>query len=64
VFHVRNDYVKQQDRHFSGRKQVASQQPLETIPERLERLFLPLSIHTLAEGYEIREHHQPKAAQL
>ena len=60
VFHVHTDYTTQPGGHFRGRKQVAGQQPLEIVPERPERQFLQLSIHTLATSYKIRERQQLK----
>ena len=46
MFHVHNDYVRQQAQHFRVRKRVADEQDRGTIPKRLERLFLQLLIHT------------------
>jgi hypothetical protein len=45
VFHVHNDYVRQQAQPFRIRKRVADRQNPGTIPKRLQRLFLQLLIH-------------------
>ena len=56
VFHLQNNYLKQQARHFGDRaKNVTGKQLHGTIQKRLERLFLQFSIDTLARDYEIRE---------
>lgn len=55
MFHVHNDYVTQQARHFRIQKRVADKQLPGTIPQRLEWPFLQLFIYALANGYAIRE---------
>ena len=44
----------------SGSKTVTDEQITGTTPKRLEQLFLQLSIHTLARGYEIRDRRPAK----
>jgi hypothetical protein len=59
------DYVTQQAGRFRARKRVADEHPPRTVPKPLERLFLQLFIHTLAQGYRIRERQQqPKVKPL
>jgi len=55
VFHVHNDYVTQQARHFRIQKRVADKQLPVTIPQRLEWPFLQLFIYTPASGDGIRD---------
>ena len=54
-FHLRNNYLKRRARHFGLKRWRDELTNSWTTPKQLKRLFLQLSIHTLARGYGIRE---------